>query len=544
MPEKRPTDPRSADALEFAAEDAVVNVPGRPGEQRGGEPWKLLIVDDDVDVHHITQLVLGRYRFEGRGLMLLSAFSGAAARQVMREHPDIAVVLLDVVMEQEDSGLRLVRYLRNDVGNRHVRIILRTGQPGSAPEQEVVAEYDINDYKSKTELTADKLCTAVTSALRAWRDIRELERNRQGLQRVLDASGELFRWRSRDRFAAGLLDQQLSVLGERSTGGAAVGGLVARTNAEDCLVVAAHGTLAGSEGRRVCELDDGRLRDLVQRTRLAGELLVEGDACCTRCRDDEGGEVVCLVTGLPNLDRLDHDLLRLYVAHAGLAYRNIGLALEVIEGQKEMIHTLCGLVESRSKETANHVLRVGEMAHVLGLAVGMGTDDAAVLKLAAPLHDVGKVGIPDAILKKPGPLTPAETANMRRHAVIGHSILDRSRRRVMVTAARIALEHHERWDGCGYPVGLCAGEISLEGRITALVDVFDALVNRRVYRGALPLEEVVAILRAERGRQFDPRLVDVFLEHLDSFVRIVQEHPDVGSADQAEESPREARETA
>ncbi|MCF8483276.1 MAG: response regulator [Rhodospirillum sp.] len=163
--------------------------------------WKILIVDDDPEVHLITRTVLSKVRFKGRGLNLLSAHSAAEAKQVFAQHGDIAAILLDVVMESEDAGLRLVHYIREDLGNRATRIILRTGQPGQAPEREVIVNYDINDYKAKTELTAQKLFTTIVSALRAFDDILELETGREQLrlanaileQRVADRTEELAR---------------------------------------------------------------------------------------------------------------------------------------------------------------------------------------------------------------------------------------------------------------------------------------------------------------------------------------------------------------
>jgi response regulator RpfG family c-di-GMP phosphodiesterase len=142
---------------------------------------------------------------------------------------------------------------------------------------------------------------------------------------------------------------------------------------------------------------------------------------------------------------------------------------------------------------------------------------------------VGKVGIPDRILNKPGRLTPEEFAVMRRHASLGHGILCKSEQRIMRVAARIALQHHERWDGAGYPHGLSGEEISLEGRITAIVDVFDALTSRRVYREARPADEVFGTMRAGRGSQFDPELLDVFLAHSGEFAAVVQDYPDLSA---------------
>ena len=178
------------------------------------------------------------------------------------------------------------------------------------------------------------------------------------------------------------------------------------------------------------------------------------------------------------------------------------------------------------------------MAEHLGRLAGLSDEDAAILRLAAPMHDVGKVGISDSILNKPGKLTAREYKAMQAHSVIGHEILGKSERRIMRSAAQVALQHHERWDGGGYPRGLAGTQIDLFSRITALVDVFDAVANRRVYREAWDLTAVLELVHSERGRHFDPELVDVFLANLDDFLGVIREHPDgahaAGTADASE----------
>ena len=144
-------------------------------------PWLVLVADDEPEVHQVTSLVLDDFKFDGRDLKLLSADSSERAYQLLKDNPDTAVLLLDVVMESEQAGLELVERIRKQLGNSFVRIVLRTGQAGQAPEREVVAQYDINDYKEKTELTADKLTTTMYAALRAYRDLRVTES--QGLGR-------------------------------------------------------------------------------------------------------------------------------------------------------------------------------------------------------------------------------------------------------------------------------------------------------------------------------------------------------------------------
>jgi CheY-like chemotaxis protein len=159
-----------------------------------------LLVDDEPDIHDITKLTLTRFRLDGRALSFLHAYSGAEAKEVLAREKDIALVFLDVVMEREDSGLEVARWMRQDLDNQFTRIVLRTGQPGQAPEERVIVDYDINDYKEKTELDRTKLFTTTFAALRAYRDIMKVEEARrvqqnyrEGLERVIAASGHLFR---------------------------------------------------------------------------------------------------------------------------------------------------------------------------------------------------------------------------------------------------------------------------------------------------------------------------------------------------------------
>ena len=161
------------DAILFADDDEELKR-DRPGE----EPWKILIVDDDIEIHRVTRLVLSPFIFFERPIVLLFARSGPEARAVLGQHQDVAVAILDVVMETDDSGLLLARFIRDQYPNRKTRIILRTGQPGFAPELRVLLDYDINDYRAKAELTAERLLTAVATSLRSYRDIESAEQAR------------------------------------------------------------------------------------------------------------------------------------------------------------------------------------------------------------------------------------------------------------------------------------------------------------------------------------------------------------------------------
>ena len=199
---------------------------------------------------------------------------------------------------------------------------------------------------------------------------------------------------------------------------------------------------------------------------------------------------------------------------------------EVLDTQKEIIHTLGEVVEGRSSETANHTIRVGELSYELALLAGLSRDEAELLRAAAPMHDVGKIGIPDSILNKPGKLTDFEYRMMQAHPEIGYRILNKSERPLIKAAAIIAHQHHERWDGKGYPRGIAGVDIHPFGRIVALADVFDALFSDRVYRKAMPLEKVLGIIQEGRGSHFEARLVDLFMENLKIFLGIIERYQD------------------
>jgi response regulator RpfG family c-di-GMP phosphodiesterase len=203
--------------------------------------------------------------------------------------------------------------------------------------------------------------------------------------------------------------------------------------------------------------------------------------------------------------------------------KNSRLTNEIIVTQREVIATMGAIGETRSKETGDHVLRVGEYAKTLALMAGLSEQEAEELKMASPMHDIGKVGIEDAILNKPGKLTSKEFEVMKEHACLGYEMLNGSKQQLLQTAATIAYEHHERWDGTGYPRGLKGKDIHIYGRITAIVDVFDALGHDRVYKKAWPLESILDFIKKESGTHFDPFLVELFLDNINIFINI-QEH--------------------
>lgn len=337
------------------------------------QPWKILIVDDDEDIHDVTVLTLKRLSFDDRPLQFLHAYTALEARQYLTSYADVAVALVDVVMEAESAGLDLVKTIRDELKNEAIRIILRTGYPGLAPEESVTLNYDINDYREKTELTAQRLKTVIITALRSYK---------------------------------------------------------------------------------------------------------------------------ALVT----IQNLNH---------------------EIDDTQRELIYSLSEIAESRGTDIGKHVQRVGIISALLATKMGFKKDEIETIHLAASMHDIGKMAINDSILNKPGKLTPVEFEHMKKHCEYGYEILRYSERKLLKTAAIIAYEHHENFDSTGYPRGLKGDEISLVSRIVALVDVFDALATKRVYKHVWAQDEILTFIRSQIGMKFDPEIAAVFFENLDEINALI-----------------------
>ena len=495
----------SASPSAVAQAQRSVATPQRPSG------WKVLVVDDEPDVRQLTTLNLRGFEFAGRPLELIEAASAAEAKVKLGEHRDIALALIDVVMETDDAGLKLVEYIRKDLGNAMVRLVIRTGQPGVAPERFVIDNFDIDDYKDKTELTAQKLYTTVRSALKSFRDLQTIELNRLGLARILDVTPELYNLH-RDKledYFRGVLMQIIGICNLGHSGMiSTIDGLVVTLEGKDVCIRAGAG-----------ELGDGPdATDRRQKIIELCSLAVTGQAVQEQLRS--GAMVVPLsvhgeVLGFVYLEAgetLSHDdreLLRVMANQCAAALDNFRLHHNLEESYDQAIDMLGQAAEFKDSATGTHIRRIQEYTRRLALALGLSEEEAKLHAKSSRLHDVGKVGIPDNILRKPGRLSESEFALIQRHTQIGDSILKRSPS--LASSRIVARSHHERWDGTGYPDRLAGEAIPLSARIVAVVDVFDALVSHRPYKGIWVADKAINEIRQGIGSHFDPRIADSFI---------------------------------
>ena len=485
-----------------------------PDTQQAG--WKVMIVDDEPEVHRITKITLNKFEFDNRPIEFLNAYSAAEAKKLLATTPDVALLLLDVVMEVDHAGLDVVKYVREELQNKMVRIVLRTGQPGQAPEDDVVTNYDINDYKDKTELTSQKLRTLLRASLRSYRDIRTLESNRQGLEKVIEASKGIFEKRALRQFVEGAQEQLSALLhlGETQI-------YDVKQYAYEVKDQLLEPLLPGHPPVRLTEAPE-----ILRQAMTRGCNIYHSNQMVLYCQNQRH-HLLFYIETTRQLSQIDTNLLTLFTENIIVALENIRLNEVIADNQREIIYRIGELVETRSKESGLHVKRVALYTELFCHLLGMSEEQSELVKRASPLHDIGKVGIPDAILHKPGKLTPEEWEIMKTHAQLGQDMLSGSDLALFQIGATIAGNHHEKWNGSGYPRGLKGADIPLEGRIVALADVFDALGSDRCYKKAWPLDKVLRLIEEEKGEHFDPQLVELMMTNLDKFLDIREQNKDV-----------------
>ena len=515
----------NSESIVFAEENNISNQPVML--QQDKPPWKIMIIDDDQDVHKLTRMVLRDFVFENRTLTFLFGLTGEDAKQLMSQHPDTAILLLDVVMEREQSGLEAVQYIREILQNQFVRIILRTGQPGRAPEQTVISAYDINDYKEKTELTAQKLVTVVTASLRSYRDLKIIEENRHGLEKILRATGNLFEPTSLKKLATSVLVQLVFLLEiEDSALCVQSSGFAATQYNNQLIIYAGTGNYADKTGKAVQEVMQADLLHLVRNAQQGEQSFCHENCYVGFFHTKNGAKNLLFLQGDRPLDLMDQKLIEIFSVNVALAFDNVYANREMIDSQRKLTFSLGAIVDSHSDYAENHLRRVADSARLLAQKAGLSDEEAEILWLSAPLHDLGKVAIPDFILTKPGKLTPEEWNVMKAHTDIGARLLKNADHDILHVGASIARMHHERWDGMGYPQGLKGEQIPMFSRITALIDVFDTLSHDRYYEKAWESSHVLAFIQQQSGHCFDPRLVELFLENFEEFQEIQNALPD------------------
>lgn len=445
-----------------------------------GEPWKVLIVDDEPDIHAITSVIAKDIIFEGRPVRIYSAYSSSEAVEILKNVSDIAVAIIDVVMESSDSGLKLVQFIRDELSNTQIRLVIRTGQPGYAPPRDIILKYDINDYREKSELSSNGLFTLIVAKLREYKYIVALDTQKRLLERLNLYTTIL----SRKLSEAEYIDLITEVADNVS--------LLLNNNFS-----ITHDILSN--------------KDINEKLNSHFTWLDETTVNMTfRSKINEHAKVK--IEFSKPFDEFYKTLLQNFFERFALSMENHLLTKDLVETLYKIVYVISEVTETRSFETGEHVRRIGKLAKLLASSFGYGENFTDMLEIAAMLHDVGKIGIPDSILNKPARLSEEEFKVMKLHTIIGYKILSAVEHPIFQLASSVALNHHENWDGTGYPNGLRGEEIPFEARIVSLLDVFDALLSDRIYRPAWKEDEVLKFIKENTNTKFDPKVSKMFFD--------------------------------
>ncbi|MGE5626615.1 MAG: DUF3369 domain-containing protein [Solirubrobacterales bacterium] len=497
--------------------------------------FKVLIADDEEEVHKMTKMVLKSFQLEGAKLEFYDTYSGKETIDFLNNNEDIAIILLDVVMEEDDSGLNVVKHLRENLKNNITRVILRTGQPGKAPEDKIIVEYEIDDYKTKTELTVQKLFSTMYVCLRAHKNIKSINRQKVGLNKVINASQDLFKYHSFTEFINGMLIQVMSLYDvdvdsiyvrdeDRSFDGMAFVQIL-----DSAKVLAATGKFEYLVGENLnltnCHENIRKIVEQIQKSKEDELVIREGDflGIYKQSSDKLIKNYIILETKL-NSENLD--IIKIFLNNFSLAIDNFMLSMNAKETQDEIIYRITEVVENRNNYTGAHSRRVAEITRILAEKMFYTEEEVEHISKASVMHDIGKIAIGDNILLKPGKLTEEEFNDIKKHTTAGYNILKNSKLPLLKTAAYIALYHHERYDGNGYPEGKKGGEIPKECEIVAVADVFEALASKRCYKEPWCRDKVIEYFKENSGSQFAPDVVKAFLESVEDVYNVLIMLPD------------------
>ncbi|RTE85655.1 MULTISPECIES: EAL domain-containing protein [Gammaproteobacteria] len=334
----------------------------------GKAPWQVLIADDDPEIHAVTKLALSDLVLEGRQLKFFDAYSGEEAISILEAEPDIAMVLLDVVMEAEDAGLKAVRRIREDLKNESVRIVLRTGQPGYAPEEEVITAYDINDYKTKTDLTRNKLLTTVVTALRSYRQLKTITQNRKGLEKIIRAAATLMERHSIINFSEGVVTQLASLLGMSPEGL-----LCVRThkedNTDDIVVLGAAGHYASSIQRSLSSINNRLVESAVTKC-LETQTHIYLDGASVFYIEGKGHHAAAYLDNHRPLEDIDHQIIEIFLANISIGFENVNLFEELrTAAYRDPLTGLpnraefCRLLQFSYEEGHDHIYAICDVSH-------------------------------------------------------------------------------------------------------------------------------------------------------------------------------------
>ncbi len=478
------------------------------------KPWKILVVDDDDDIHQVTKLVLNKFKVDNHPVELLHAYNSDDAVRILESNGDIAVILLDVVMESEHAGLDLVVKIRQEMRNHYTRIVLRTGQPGQAPEASVIEEYDINDYKEKTELTTQKFKTLCISLIRSYRDICIIDQQRRALERLIESLSQIVQIADLSSFASIVLDQVVNLL-------------MLDQDAFYCRIHEVSDTWAASSQKNRFEVlaasgehlrliengipSDGIPHNVINAFEEAihsKKPVVKPGYYVGYYRTKSGSENLLYVSfNGSSLSATDQKLLNIYSSHVAICFENLLNQTDTDSANQKMLNIISHLFDQNQikEESSSEVL----CALAIAENANLPADEINHLQQLLPFYKIGQL------------MSPASKADIQNPSSMGQKVkqeleaFSESSSHTLQLAAKVCWQINENWDGSGQPEGLARDEIMDLTQIVGLADTFDRIMKARTLDSSWDMSRVSEYLTKLKGVRFNPVIVDALLTDLE-----------------------------
>ncbi|KHD35220.1 metal-dependent phosphohydrolase [Clostridium acetobutylicum] len=486
--------------------------------------FKIILLSKNKQIHDFLSEIIHSAKFENASINILHAYSVEECKTIVVNNSDTALLFIDsentINLRSVNNELFIVTYIRDVLKNRSLQVILRNNFSGKYTPDKIIMKYEINQF-IYNNLDSSMILSSIFASLKAFENIEASEKGKKGLEQVIKSSSNIFEIHSLHKFAVGMLNQlSLIIKSGSNLPFLNTSCFVASKKGNHFYILLGRGRFSSHINENIFDVISTKTMKEFKTVVSAKKNKYSRDHFILYFNNNSDYQMLIYFEKLKKLPKSSVTIIDLFCKNMNIAFDNVCLNHELESTQKEIIFTLGEISEVRSHETGHHVKRVAEYSNLLALRYGLTQREAEIIKLASPMHDVGKLAIPDSILNKPASLTNEEFEIMKTHSKIGYDMLKSSNRKLMKSAAIIALEHHERFDGTGYPYGLSGKDIHIYGRITSIADVFDALGTKRVYKDAWSLNKILLHFRREKGRQFDPKLIEIFFENLDKILTI------------------------
>lgn len=482
---------------------------------------KVLIISNyNINQDYLVK-ILSNIKFNNMYLETTSLNLVADCKKFIGSNPDIALIIIDLNDDENEIIYRLgvIDYVRNILKNKTTRIILKGTFSEKKDLTTYALKYNINGFINNDALDNDSVTACILTCLRGFQDLYAMNKNRKGLEQIIKSSSTLFRTQSMKKLASMVLNQLSSIISTKP-----LSSFMLTKSQNNFYFLSGTGKYGSHPIKNSIPSDI--VEKLYEATSFGKNRYFDNYFIVFLGENQTNQNIIYFEISQP-LSSITIDLIEIFCTNISAAINSMYLNEELETTEKELIFTLGEISEARSRETGHHVKRVAEYSKILALNYGLSQKEAEIIRMASPMHDVGKLAIPDSILNKPAKLTKEEFEIMKTHSRIGYEMLKKSNKRLMKSASIIALEHHEKYDGTGYPYGLAGEDIHLYGRITAVADVFDALGSERVYKKSWELNKIINHFKEESGHHFDPKLVKIFFKSLNEILAIRDKFPDV-----------------